>query len=62
MTIDLGRIFHTLNDGEQIQVELEAEERGVSVNFVMAELLREGLAREDIDEVWQGGDRQWKSH
>lgn len=62
MTVDLNRVFPTLDDMEQIQVELEAEERGVSINTVLVELFREGLAAEVMDGVFQPRDRQWKSH
>lgn len=61
MPINPSRIFSTLGDMEQLLVEVEAEARGVSVEQVVVELIREGLA-EDMDAVSQAGDRQWKSH
>ena len=62
MTINLDRVFANLDDGEQILVELEAEERGVDINTVVFEILCDGLTSEDMDEVFQATDRQWKSH
>lgn len=62
MTINLERAFANLDDMEQIEVELEAEERGVSVHIVLVELIREGFRSHGIDEDFQDTDRQWKSH
>lgn len=62
MTINLDRVFSTLDDMEQIQIELEAEEHGVHIHTVMVGLIRDGLAAEGIDEDSQAGDSQWKSH
>jgi hypothetical protein len=61
MHINLDRVFSNLNDFEQIEVELEAEERGVHIHVVLAECIRAGLAL-DMDEVFAGRDRQCKSH
>ncbi len=62
MTISLDRVFSSLDDMEQIQLELEAEARGVCVRRVVLEILRDGLAEECKAEAFQHTDSQWKSH
>lgn len=62
MALDLKRVFSCLGDMEQVFIEAEADARCVSIETVVLECLRDGLANEDMDEVFTATDRQWKSH
>lgn len=65
MKINTDRVFANLDEFEQIQIEIEAEGRGVETGVVVMELVRDGIQiclEEGMDEVFQPTDRQWKSH
>ncbi len=64
---DPRRVFESLSDMEQDQVEAEAAAFGVSIEEMMVIVLRDGLravaaGELDMDEVFQPTDSQWKSH
>jgi hypothetical protein len=61
--INVTNVFNSLSDMERDFVEAEAAARGVPVALVIVELVRDGLRLvDDMDEVFQPTDRQWKSH
>lgn len=62
MTLNLKELFERLEPWEQIQVEIDAEEQGVTIYALLAEIFREGVRHESMDAVFQPTDRQWKSH